>query len=576
MVYKRDVMEYRSLQALFQGMTAPYLFIGSGMSRRYCGAPSWLELLKRLARETRAGREYPFKSYEAEEETGLRLSVLFPRIASKIEQEYNQKFYSGEIVPGAEHESVNYEMVDYNPFRRHLAALFENVRQGDLPADLQEELQLLRRASRHSINGVITTNYDCFIESVFSDFEVYIGQEDLLFSQATGYAEIYKIHGCCTKPSSMVLTAGDYEGFDRRKAYLVAKLLAIFLENPVIFMGYSCSDPNIIDIFETIAECVSEDNLEKLGRRIVIVEYDEAVTAPCVLPMLMSLKDKTLAVTQVKTGEYGSIFRQLLNVTRCYDPRMLRRMGRDVYRTVYANKPEDTVRVISDSRVFDSQCNFTGKVIVGFCQDNQAGHNVLTSEQVYRHVLFEDAGIEYRSFMESWLPQKMQAISFPVYFYVRQYREMNPDNPLPERVQAYLDEFTTFDSILGKKIRADRKKRQASTLEQIREEWDTLKNRYAKVLMLDREELENGRLRAFLQELLAEHPEYLSNPKAQYLSDLKRLIRLCDFLENGAAVLPGKDGGQGVAGLTKRPGNDPSYGRLNSGGASSASRLAGE
>lgn len=557
-------------------MTAPYLFIGSGISRRYCGAPSWLELLKRLARETRPDREYPFKSYEAEEESGLKQSVMYSRIASKIESEYNLKFYSGEIAPGQEHEGIDYDYAECSPFRRHLAALFERVKQSPMSAELQEELQLLEQASRHSINGVITTNYDCFVESVFPDFDVYIGQEDLLFSQATGFAEIYKIHGCCTKPSSMVLTAGDYEGFERRKAYLVAKLLAIFLENPVIFMGYSCSDPNILGIFETISECVSAENLKKLGKRIFIVEYDEMADTPCISPMLLGLKEKTFSVTRIKTGKYGTIFQHLLNVKRHYDPRMLRRMGRDVYSTVFTNKPVDTVSVVSDSRVFDSQCNFTGKVIMGFCASNQAGHNVRTSGQVYRHVLFEDADIEYCSFMESWLPRKLKANAFPLYFYVRKYREMRPGMELPPEVQKHLSEFCTFDSFLGKKIRTDRGKRQASTLEQIEANWDELQNRYSKVMMLDREELDKGRLLSFLRRLLDEHPEFLSNPKAQYISDLRRLIRLCDFLENGPAVLQTKDGGQNVSGLTRRPGNDPSNGRLNTGGASSTDSVAGE
>lgn len=80
------------LSQVFDSLNAPYLFVGSGFSRRYCGAPSWQELLMRLAKETRPEKEYPFASYKSEEEE-TDPSVIYPRIASKIEKDYNRLFF---------------------------------------------------------------------------------------------------------------------------------------------------------------------------------------------------------------------------------------------------------------------------------------------------------------------------------------------------------------------------------------------------------------------------------------------------------------------------------------------------
>ena len=148
----------------------------------------------RLAKETRADKEYPFASYKSEEEEA-EPSVIYPRIATKIERDYNRLFFAGEIGKGKEHALVDYEKSGESPFRRHLAYIFSEISKTSLPPDLEEELSDLGVIAKHSVNGVITTNYDGFLETIFPEYDVYIGQEDLIFSQSTGVAEIYKIHG---------------------------------------------------------------------------------------------------------------------------------------------------------------------------------------------------------------------------------------------------------------------------------------------------------------------------------------------------------------------------------------------
>ena len=105
-----------------------------------------------------------------------------------------------------------------------------------------KEIKLLRQLGKRSLSGIITTNYDILLEQLFPEYTVYVGQEELLFNNISGIGEIYKIHGSITKPNSLVLTSADYLEFEKNASYLIAKLLTIFLEYPVIFMGYSLSD----------------------------------------------------------------------------------------------------------------------------------------------------------------------------------------------------------------------------------------------------------------------------------------------------------------------------------------------
>ena len=79
--------------------------------------------------------------------------------------------------------------------------------------------------------------------------------------------EIFKIHGSITEPDSLVVTQKDYDTFSIKNPYLAAKLITIFVEHPIIFIGYSLNDPNIISLISSIVSCL---NTEKLRLLLII------------------------------------------------------------------------------------------------------------------------------------------------------------------------------------------------------------------------------------------------------------------------------------------------------------------
>lgn len=248
----------------------PTLFVGSGLSRRYLGLPSWNGLLEMFA----SYLDKPFGYYmsEAKLETDGNEEMLFPVVASKIEKDFNQmwfqrqefaeqrKEYDNEIKQGT--SALKIAMADY--FKKNSSNLLDNY---------SSEIEKLQKIGNKHISSIITTNYDLFFENCFgSNFQTYVGQNELLFSQLLEMAEIYKIHGCCMKPSSIVINERDYNNFIEKSAYLSAKLLTIFLENPIIFIGYSLNDTNVRRILSSIAECLEKEQLEKLTDRLLFVE----------------------------------------------------------------------------------------------------------------------------------------------------------------------------------------------------------------------------------------------------------------------------------------------------------------
>lgn len=133
-----------------------------------------------------------------------------------------------------------------------------------------KELPSLIR-NQNKFAGIITTNYDEVLEDVFKEFSVLIGQDSLLVANSLNIFEIFKIHGCCSKPDSIVLTEKDYNDFDKKLKYLSAKLLTIFVEHPIIFIGYGMGDVNIRNIFCEIAECLTSEQLEKIKDNFIFI-----------------------------------------------------------------------------------------------------------------------------------------------------------------------------------------------------------------------------------------------------------------------------------------------------------------
>lgn len=86
-----------------------------------------------------------------------------------------------------------------------------------------------------------------------------------------GIAEIYKIHGSVQNPESIVINKADYQKFYDKGKYLAAKLMTIFMEYPIIFIGYSISDSDIQAILSDVVECLPLDKIETLQKDLFLL-----------------------------------------------------------------------------------------------------------------------------------------------------------------------------------------------------------------------------------------------------------------------------------------------------------------
>ena len=493
----------------------PFLFIGSGISKRYLNTEKWDELLKVFCTEF-SGNDFQYNVYENEIDTKDYYG-LQPAIASLLEKDYNRAVLTDEQYHAFR---LTHKQELLNNVSALKIAISEHLSNPVFPKD-NPELELLKKLAKRSISGIITTNYDTLLETLFPNFDTYIGQEELLLSNITGIGEIYKIHGSVTDARSLVLTSKDYENFEKKASYLIAKLLTIFLEYPIIFLGYSLNDRNIRNIFETISDCLSQGKLDKLKDRLIFVEYSDSES---ISEFSMQFKNENhVKMNRISTCDFSKIYESILSINSKYSPAVLRYLRRDIYELANSSKPTEGI-VATGFENLDT-LNAADQFILGV-GIGKNGH-MIKAEQLYEDLVFDNQHFNPDLVVDEYLPELLKNNSggLPMYKYLKYYQGQTF-----ERVQNNILKYTDIDKFLNEQLR-----RQKSTYRKTYGplsiskiiELEGFDSAYRKLIFLNENEIDCAELLDYLQELLKNNAQKLLHGN----SELKRLIRMYDLVK---------------------------------------------
>lgn len=323
------------LREHLHSLAGPYLFVGAGVSRRYVGLGDWKGLLSHFADMT----GQPFEYYRGAADDD------YPKAASMIADAFYDKWWSDPAFADSVTDWKDSVTARDSPLKYEVAKYTREAMDAfTIPTDLQAEFDLLRDAV---IDGIITTNYDRLLEDAFPDFRPFVGQDELLFSDTQGIAEIYYIHGSERRPDSLVLTAEDYEDYNARNAYLAAKLATIFVEHPVVFLGYSLGDPNIQALLESLIAGLRPENVSKLQDRLIFVEWNPAEAAD-IATTVMNVSGVSLPIIRATVPDFIEVFTALGARDRAMPARILRVLKEQVFELVKSNDPDGRLVAVTD------------------------------------------------------------------------------------------------------------------------------------------------------------------------------------------------------------------------------------
>ena len=381
---------YKNLKEIIDHFnTTPFLFVGSGITRRYYNLPSWRGLLEIFISKI-SDDEFAFASYENKaKETIKNKNELYPKIVELIEKEFNNLWFKNEkdIRNLDEYYYNKVKQESISPFKAEIAMYIK--KQSNLVPTYIEEIEKLKALSIKSIAGIITTNYDDFFENNFEGYKRYVGQDELIFSGIQGIGEIYKIHGTIEEPKSIIINTKDYEEFQEKSNYLAAKLMTIFIEHPIIFIGYSISDINIQNILNAIIKCLDSEKVAKLKNRFIFIEYSDDVKEYEISEYTMKIENKFLEMTKIKMKDFSILYDELSKKKNKIPAKILRYYKDELYNFVLTNEPNNTIKVgsIEDERIKDEELVMAIGKVQEVAFDGLRG---FSANEWYRDIIMND------------------------------------------------------------------------------------------------------------------------------------------------------------------------------------------
>ena len=525
--------------------TAPFLFIGSGFSKRYLGTEDWGGLIKRFCELVPRDFGYYRSSANNKWDTAAQM----------LAEDFHEIWWSDDLYSESRNEFGEDAISKFTPLKVEIAKyLKEKKYQYGVDQKNDREIEEFKKVV---IDGIITTNWDTLLEDLFieEDMTTYIGQKSLLFSDTMGISEIYKIHGCSTEPDSLILTEDDYKDFNEKNAYLAAKLLTIFIEHPVIFIGYSLGDQNIIRILEAITSCLDKSNIDKLKDRLIFIERASG-GKDSFQESTMTVNGLTIPITRIVTDDYDKVYRPLSKVKRKFSTKKLRQMKSEMYELVKYNDPKGKIQVIE----YDGTNTDNVEFVVGFGIDHFAeqvqgviekndigkastirhsaiGYSTLPLKDLLTEIVADANTIsyDYDSLLKETFPEKLKSEQYiPVNRFIKlstldeteiaaldhkiiKRRDMTYKDFLTEKHKKQLDQINrmSFDW-------------QFINVTEVYEGYKDLEDKFFHIPLLGERKINAEELR----KILIDHLQDVEQ-KSAVGSNLRRLFRIYDYLAFG-------------------------------------------
>ena len=527
-----------ALEKIVKSKKLPVLFIGAGISRRYLYKyPNWEELLVRSF-NTIEKNGFLYERYNDElSRQDLSTFERNIKLGTLAERDFNTAFFDKKIsLKIGNRVNPAWVRAGVSPYKMFLSQTFKKAR---LYKNAHRERELEKfKMLKNKISAVMTTNYDTFLEdNVFSsDYTVFIHQNDLFSSDSYNVAEIYKIHGCATDANSIVITERDYQNFTNSRKLIIAKMLTLFTESPIIFMGYSFTDENVQNIIADFVECLTKEQLENIEDYFIFISYKKGeFNLNEAKRNIMTKRGINIPITEIFTDNFEKVFDTLNQIVPGVSPLKIRATRRIVKRIVdqSISSPDASSIIVGLDRL--DNLDFSEKplaIAVGYKENilNKYGYGLLSDDFIIEDIIFNNKDFDAIEMCQERFKSLSRTRLLPVFKYVKAATESGFELGLNYRLDTYIKLHDTFEKIIPKNIEKNIKNVPTATnkdeLKNMIDNIDTL-HKKAGIILKNITILTADELRDFLKELFL-----YDKTEAIKSTNFKRCVMCLDLIEN--------------------------------------------
>lgn len=532
-------MERNVLEKIVERGKMPVLFIGSGISKRYLYRyPNWEQLLKNSFKYIDQTSFSYEKHLDELKRQGITQFEVYTQLGSYAEAEFNAAFFEKRIKIKGTGGNKRPAWIErgISPYKMYLSRMFKDMklyRNGTLLEELDKF-----RSLKNKVTAVITTNYDQFLEKeVFnSDFSVFIDQSELFSADSYNIAEIYKIHGCVTNANSIIITRDDYDNFEESRKLIIAKMLTLFTEAPLIFMGYSFTDENVQKIISDFVGCLNHSQIKTLDQHFVFISYEKGESELIETKTnIMTSSGTYIPITEIKTDNFGLIFDILNNIVPGVSPLRIRQTKKIIKKIVDQSISSlDAESIIVGLDKLDDM-DLSGKplaIAVGYRESvlQKYGYGMLSDEAIIEDILYDNKNFDPEQMcFERYRRMTINRL-LPVFKYVKGIESKGKSIPSDSKLGEYIDSHNSIEKIIPHNIEKALKNIPIITsINSLEEEISKVVqlNKKAGILLKNIAYFKSSEIRKILMDLFE-----MDKDSAMKSTNFKRCIMILDLIEN--------------------------------------------
>ena len=439
------------LERMVKNKRLPVLFIGSGIPKRYLkNFPSWDELLNESFSKVNSDPFYIGIYKEKFNREGLSNFDQYKELGTIIESDFNEAFYNREISFGRT-KNPSWAKRGISPYKMYIRHRLKNLRLNNTSPIIKKELQEMALL-KNKVSAVITTNYDNFIEKYILDehYTVFTRQHEMFSKDSYNVSELYKIHGSINDASTIIITKDDYAQFNKSRKLFIAKMLTLFTESPIIFLGYSFTDENIRQIVVDFLNCLTPEQLNTISDNFIFITYKKGEkNLEEIKRTIITEKGENIPITEIATDNFLKVYQTINQLVPGMTPKNIRDTQRLVKRivnnTIISGDPSNVIFGIDEIPDDISDKNIA--IAIGNKEDiiNQYGYSVVKDEEILEDIIFNNKKFDAKNMCKERFKSLYLNRLMPVYKYIKKSKIDISEVP---KLEAYVNHHNEVDKII--------------------------------------------------------------------------------------------------------------------------------